>query len=275
MTPARDSARAEAVRSIGWDDPATARYYAAFCNRHARYRIANEALAAHAGLEDGRRVLDVAAGIGGTSSAALSRLRPDARLVLVEPSAAMRARGEKRLRDPRVTWVERMPEPPQRVDRILCGAAVWLLLPLPATFGQWRALLEPGGTVCFDMPAMYAGEPDEPGGGRDPLLLELPAVLAREGLAVPAPAQTPVPSAAAITRHLRDSGFDVERFGFRLRFTQRAYRDWLKIPVLTEFLLHGLDADERARRIDAAFDACDPKAWRWERWTGWKATLRS
>lgn len=275
MTAARDSVRAEGVRSIGWDDPATARYYAAFCRRHARYRIANAALAAHAGLENGQRVLDVAAGIGGTASAALSYLRPDARLVLVEPSAPMRARGEKRLRDPRVTWVERMPEPPQRFDRILCGAAAWLLLPLQATFERWRALLEPGGSICFDMPAMYVGEPDEPGGGRDPLLLELPAVLAREGRAVLAHAQAPVPGAATITSYLHESGFAVERFGFRVRFTQRAYRDWLKIPVLTEFLLHGLDADERARRIDTAFAACDAKAWRWERWTGWKATLRS
>ena len=40
---------------------------------------------------------------------------------------------------------------------------------------------------------------------------------------------------------------------FTHRQTAEEYRDWLKIPVLTDALLPDLSPDERARRIDAAF----------------------
>jgi hypothetical protein len=56
-----------------------------------------------------------------------------------------------------------------------------------------------------------------------------------------------------------------------VRFTHAAYRDWLKLPVLTEWMLGDVDADERARQIDEAFSRVDPASWRWERWTGWTA----
>jgi hypothetical protein len=58
---------------------------------------------------------------------------------------------------------------------------------------------------------------------------------------------------------------------FASRVTQRAYRDWLKIPVLTDHLLGSLDADQRAAAIDAAAAHADPASWKPERWLGWTA----
>ncbi|MBI2014382.1 MAG: hypothetical protein HYS77_02430, partial [Candidatus Rokubacteria bacterium] len=111
-------------RAIGWDDPRTARYYEAFCAKHPRYHAANAVLIERAVLAPGQRVLDVAAGTGRTAAAALPWLHRQGRIVCVEPATAMRAVGEVRLADRRVTWTDRLPEPPARFDRILCGAAI-------------------------------------------------------------------------------------------------------------------------------------------------------
>ena len=58
---------------------------------------------------------------------------------------------------------------------------------------------------------------------------------------------------------------------FRTRLTQVAYADWLKIPVVSEWLPGGLAPDERARRIDDALRLVDRASWKWERWRGWTA----
>ena len=54
----------------GWDDPQAPIYYEAFCRKHSRYGRANAALIAHARMEPGMRVLDLAAGTGRTAEAA-------------------------------------------------------------------------------------------------------------------------------------------------------------------------------------------------------------
>jgi ubiquinone/menaquinone biosynthesis C-methylase UbiE len=77
----------------GWDHPDTVRYYEAFNRRHTRYRTANRALVRHAQLRPGLRVLDFAAGTGGTPAAALDVLGADGRVDCVEPAQAMRAAG--------------------------------------------------------------------------------------------------------------------------------------------------------------------------------------
>jgi hypothetical protein len=48
----------------------------------------------------------------------------------------------------------------------------------------------------------------------------------------------------------------------------------MKIPVLTDVLLDGMAADDRAALVDAAYSQCDPASWRWEAWTGWTAWIR-
>jgi SAM-dependent methyltransferase len=256
--------------AIGWDHPDTARYYAAFDRRHGRYREANRMLVRHAVLAPGQRLLDVAAGTGGTAAAALTRV-PTVRIVCFEPAAAMREAGKRSLRDDRVTWTGEWPAAPESFDRVLCGAAIWQL-PLEHTFARIFALLRPGGCFAFDVPSLYLGEPDAPGQGKDPLLQLLPAVLAEgRGPSDMAAPGDGVPAAAAVDAMLARAGFGTTRWGFELPFSQEAYRDWLKIPVTTNGILSGLGADERAHRIDQAFHRVPADSWRRERWTGWSA----
>ncbi len=256
---------------IGWDHPDTVRYYEAFDRRHARYRAANRALVRHAQLRPGLRVLDFAAGTGGTTAAALAVLGREGRVDCVEPAQAMRAAGMPKF-DDRVRWFADLDSAGTGYERILCGAAIWQVPDVPACLRALAERLAPGGALCFNIPAAYAGEPDPPGRGADPFLTALPGALARLG----AGGEPPAPAITAASRDelqsaLRACGLVPCAWQFAYRLTQGAYRDWLKIPVLTERLLGALDADQRAAAIDVAGADADPGSWRTERWLGWTA----
>jgi SAM-dependent methyltransferase len=257
-----------------WDDSGAVRAYERFCRQHARYRVANEALAAHAALAPGQRVLDVAAGTGRTADAVLRHIGARGRVVCVEPARAMRIAGEQRLADPRVTWTADLPdEQGGAFDRVVCGAGIWQLLPLEATLRRLAALVVRYGALVFNIPAQYLLETDRPGAGRDPMLLELPALVER-----PRAPDDPTVTASglprgvdAMERLLTAAGLRADRWSVEQRFTQAAYRDWLKIPAVSDGMLAGVPAGERARRLDAAYQRADHRSWRWERWIGWTA----
>jgi SAM-dependent methyltransferase len=256
---------------VGWNHPLTARYYEEFDLRHDRYRRVNEELSRHAALASGQRVLDLAAGLGGTARAALAALGDaPCRIHCVEPEGAMRTRGEELLADPRVTWSHELPGEPESFDRILCGAAVWLLAPLQIVFEGVAALLAPGGAFVFTIPSLYLGVPDEPGGGRDPRLLDVLGLVSG-GREPEAPPGGPITGSVAVDALLQAAGLAPERWEIRVRLTQGAFRDLLKIPVHTDWLLGELGPEERAARIDEAYDQTDPDSWRWEGWYGWTA----
>jgi SAM-dependent methyltransferase len=255
----------------GWNHPDTPRYYEAFCRRYARYRTANRSLIGHASVGGCRKILDFAAGTGRTAEATLKFLEPEALLLCVEPADAMRAAGIERVRDPRVSWAAELPRETCSWDRILCGAAIWQLDCLQNYFRLFALLLNPTGALCFNIPSLYLGEADEPGGGEDPRLLKLPSLLNDKRTSAPQAAGVTIPTAAQITAMLREAGFDPQRWGMRTRLGYAAYRDWLKIPINTESLFAGTPADDRAALIDEAFKRVDRRSWRWERWTGWTA----
>lgn len=257
-----------------WDDPWTAHFYEQFNCSHQRYRLANEVLIRHATLAPGQRVLDFAAGTGRTAETALPLLGEDGHILCLEPAAAMRTRGQAQLVDPRVRWAKSCPAE-GLFDRILCGAAIWQVDSLEGTITWLATRLSPGGALCFNIPALYLGQPDEPGGGDDPWLLGLPALLSNGSQAGEADNSTvasPAPlDEASVARFLEVAGLRPESWSFRLRLTQEAYRDWLKIPVLTNRLLPGLHPLERVRRIEVAYRQCSQDSWRWESWRGWTA----
>jgi SAM-dependent methyltransferase len=265
--------------SVGWDDARTARAYERFCRRHRRYRIANEALVAHAALAPGQRVLDVGAGTGRTAESVLPHIGGSGTILCVEPARAMREAAATRLRDRRITWTSSLPEGSVLAfDRVVCGAAIWQLLPLQFTFRRLAAVIAPGGALVFNIPAHYLLEPDRPGGGRDPLLLELLALVERDTSSaggsetVDGDPSIALPHGAdEMARLLTAIGLRVERWSFEVRLTQAAYRDWLKIPPVSEGLFGGLAPDERERRLDVAYRRADHGSWRWERWLGWTA----
>ena len=259
---------------IGWDHPATAERYERFCRRHARYRRANDVLVREAALAPGLRVLDFGAGSGRTASAALRRLGRDDAVVCVEPAAAMREAGRRRLRDVRVTWRADLPDESEAFDRVLAGAVVWQLEPFAEWIARLAALLRPGGALVFDIPALYLGEPDEPGGGDDPLLLNLVGRLAaspKRGPSEPPPAAGWHLTPEGVEVALRAAGLLPRAWGFRQRLTQTAHARWLTIPVLTDRLFPHVAPDERDRRIAGALAAVDGRSFKWERWRGWTA----
>jgi SAM-dependent methyltransferase len=265
---------------MGWDHPATAESYERFCRRHARYRRANDVLVREAAVGRGLRVLDFGAGSGRTASAALARLGRDGTVLCVEPAAAMRAAGRRRLRDPRVTWRHDLPDASDQLqpfDRVLAGAVIWQVDSLDDCIRRLAALIRPGGALAFDVPALYLGEPDEPGGGRDPLLLDLMASLASAPGAGRRASSDPPPAAAwrhgreDVERALARAGLRYRAWQFRHRLTQTAYARWLSIPVVTDGLFGDVDAAERARRVERALAAVDVDSFKWERWRGWTA----
>lgn len=259
----------------GWNDVETARSYERFCKRHRRYRLANEALAANTALKLGLRVLDLSAGTGRTAEALLPGIGVDGRIVCVEQADAMRAIGIARVRDRRVTWAAALGDAAGPFDRIVCGAAIWQLLPLDQTIARLAAMLAPRGALVFNVPALYLREPDRPGGGRDPHLLALASLIERSPAAnerLDVADERGLPdSADALDAILVRNALRPERWSFELRFTQAAYRDWLKIPPTSDGMLSGLSAGERARRIERAYGLADARSWRWERWLGWTA----
>ena len=261
----------------GWDDARTARAYERFCRRHRRYRIANDALVAHAALAPGQRVLDVGAGTGRTAESVLPHIGESGAILCVEPARAMREAAAARLGDRHITWTSSLPEAGvPAFDRVVCGAAIWQLLPLGSTFRRLAEMIAPGGALVFNIPAQYLLEPDRPGGGRDPRLLELLALVERPasiaGRKEIVDPEMGLPHGAdEVDRLLAATGFRVERWSFEIRLTQAAYRDWLKIPPVSEGLFGDLAPGERERRLDVAYTRADHGSWRWERWLGWTA----
>jgi ubiquinone/menaquinone biosynthesis C-methylase UbiE len=258
------------TRRDPWDDAGTARRYEWFCARHRRYADANAALVRAARVRGGQSVLDVASGTGRTAEAVLTHLGRDGRVVCVERSDAMRSLGARRVRDARVTWRADLPRAGRVFDRVLCGAAIWQMAPLDRALERLARRVAPEGALCFDVPSAYLGVADAPGGGADPWLTGLCAALAA-GRELPRPRPWAPADPDRIDATLRACGLEPRRTEFRRRLTQREFRDWLRLPVLTDRLLAGLGPRERDRAIDRAWRSADPASWRWEAWTIWAA----
>lgn len=253
---------------ITWDHPNTAAAYEAFCEAHPRYTIANRHLIRHAALAPGQHILDLAAGTGRTAEAALPSIGPTGVITAVEPAAAMRKLGRHRVQSPQVHWQSKLPPHSTRFHRILCGAAIWQFPSIPTLIQDLAARLHPGGALVFNIPALYLLEPDTPGAGPDPLLLALPALLMDPKAK---PGTTPAVEPPNLDAACRDAGLRPRRWSFSLKLTQQAYAAWLKIPILTETMMPGIDPAERARRIDSALQTTGSASWKWERWKGFTA----
>ncbi len=260
----------------GWDSAETAACYEAFCRSNSRYIEANSALIAHAALEPHMQLLDLGAGTGRTAGAALPQLGNEGRVLCIEPHAGLRNMGIRRIIDPRVRWSAQLPDTSQSFDRILCGAAIWQVDRLAETLQLLAGLLRPGGAICFNIPALYLQEPEEPGGGSDPYLLSLPDLLLARSDHDPAfgapvvQASAPL-SASLLGEWLVAAGLRPVMWDFRLRITQDAYAEWLKIPVTSDRLFGDLSPGERAQRIETALRFVDRRSWKWEPWRGWTA----
>jgi SAM-dependent methyltransferase len=274
------------VSHYDWDHDETVDAYEVFSARHDRYLQANRALVENAHLEAGSNILDFAAGMGGTTKCLLAEIDQESRIVCIEPSDKMRDRGQAQIRDTRVSWqselpdVDSLPAAYGYYDRIVCGAAIWQIFPLQKVIQQLRRLLKPGGALCFNIPALYLGEADAVGEGDDSNLGALPALLQqRARLLIPALAhqaatftQVADPLAVkSIDKMLRSQGLSPVHWHYNYRLTQAAYKDWLKIPVISNGFFPGIASNIRNQIIEEAFQQVDASAWRWECWRGWTA----
>ena len=252
-----------------WDCSDVAYWYDAFNRRHSRYRNASRTLVAHAELPADATVLDFGAGTGLTTEAALSRLGPAGRIVSLEPAAAMRSLGEGTLDDARVRWVSTL-ESKARFDCVLCSAVIWQIEPFEKAIAMLADHVAPGGSLSFNIPAAYLGEPDDPGEGRDPYLTGLISMLAdpaRRSNAEPLALPTPDGVTALLSARFKR----VRSWSERSQLSQAEFRDWMKIPVINAPFFDDVPVQERADEIDAAFERCDVHSWRWEKWLGWTA----
>jgi SAM-dependent methyltransferase len=255
----------------GWNHPVTARFYEAFCKQHSRYIEANAYLVQQADLKNSQLVLDFAAGTGRTAEAVLPFIGETGRIVCVEPSTAMRWVGMQRLGDPRLSWRSVLPAAQHQFDRVLCGAAIWQILPLHDVLERLANQLKAGGALCFNIPALYLGQADDPGDGSDPTLLGLPTLLA------PYVTRKKVinrwdPHVEVIENLLVDLGLEPKQWEFQIKLTQADYLDWLKIPPVTDAFLGHLSATERSNLLAELSLKTDLRSWRWERWIGWTAS---
>ncbi len=245
----------------GWDDPATVARWQAFGERFDRYHRVNAALAEHAALSEGLRILDVGAGTGGAAAAV--RAVAAVELTCAEPAAAMRDAASVE-----ATWLPELPE--GRFDRVLCGSSLWLQGPLPDALRSLRARLVPGGALVFAIPAAYLGEPAPPGGGPDPWLQALPAALVagRTGAPEPGPG---LPDADGVDAALQALGLRPERWSVTTRWTSASQAAWLALPPVLAAMRPDLAATGRDAALAAAVEANPGDSWRDERWAGWTA----
>ena len=104
------------------------------------------ALAEHADVGPGRRVLDVAAGTGAVAVAAAER---GAEVVAIDLAPAMVERARERGVDARLGDAERPDFPDGSFDAVLCGFAVFFLPDPAGALREWWRVLRPGGTVAL------------------------------------------------------------------------------------------------------------------------------
>jgi SAM-dependent methyltransferase len=204
----------------------------------------------------------------------LPRIRPGGELVCCEPAAAMAALGRRRHPGPDVRWTDTLPAEIGRFDRVVCGAAIWLIDPVERALARWAGLLAHGGALAFNVPSAYIGLLDAAGAGDDPFLTGILLALGRHRTRpVPGPRVEP-PSAERIDAALAAAGLVVERWSHRERLTQATLLDWLKIPAVSERLIEATDAAAREALLDRVYAEVDSDSWRWESWSGWTAWKR-
>lgn len=249
-----------------WDRADTVAQWLSFGQRFDRYHVVNAALAEHARLGSARTVLDVGAGTGGTIRALLPLLAQDARALCVEPADAMRSAAA--VADPRVRWAAELPD--RRFDRVVCGASMWLMGPLAEAAARLRAHLEPGGALIFAIPSSYLGQPDPPGGGPDPWLVEPAQRFVAERTSAPPAGEAP-PGPDALDEALRSVGLRPERWSVQTRWTTASTLAWLRLPPVAASMRPDLGPRDRQLLLDEIEAACPPDSWRTEAWFGWTA----
>ena len=183
---------------------------------HGAWNMAAAGWGEHAGFIDGReaavasrmlelaavgagdRVLELACGPGGVGLAAAERVGPDAEVVLSDVAPAMTEIAGERARElglgnvtVRVLDLERIDEPDDAYDVVLCREGLQLVPDSAQAAGEMRRVLRPGGRAVL---AVWGPRVDNPWLG---VLLD--AASAQFGAPMPPPLDDPERLAAVLT----------------------------------------------------------------------------
>lgn len=104
---------------------------------------------ARCGLGPGMSVLDVAAGTGLVTAAAVALVGPQGRVVALDPSPGMLAELKRKLSvETLVAYAEEIPLPDASVDFVSMGYALRHVGDLDRAFAEYARVLRPGGKLC-------------------------------------------------------------------------------------------------------------------------------
>jgi ubiquinone/menaquinone biosynthesis C-methylase UbiE len=258
-----------------WDEIDNARHYARFARDFSMYRQTSADLVAVLAPEPDATIVDLACGTGATTEEILAGLGPSGRVIAFDGSAPMLAESKKSIDDARVTWVHARAEQIDRVielpvDAVVCNAAFWQM-DVPATIAAIRRLLRPGGRLIFNVTAMcLRADSDVPAPLRTrPSFGEVVRAIAvlHHGWVPPAVGgEFLLPSVRSLKEDLHAAGFSVEVHEASYQQTRAEAREWLSIPIFTEYHLPGMDYKQRMEVVYRAMDHLDhpdsvPPSW--------------
>jgi len=135
-------------------------YYHAIASQMALYRESNRRLCELAELRPGMTVVDLGAGSGLTSLAALEQVPEGLRLILIDTSPTMMDEARRHLGDRAEAYhvadaaagAELVSE---KVDRVLCNMALWSFGEPEGVLRAWRTKIKPTGRFCFNFSGTY------------------------------------------------------------------------------------------------------------------------
>jgi ubiquinone/menaquinone biosynthesis C-methylase UbiE len=142
------------------NEPAWGEYYHAIASGMALFRQSNRSLAEAAELRPGMAVVDLAAGSGLTSLAALEAVPEGLDLTLIDASPALIETARANLGDRAAAYhaADAMAIAdlvPQKVDRVLCNLAIWYFRNPEGVMREIRKVLKPTGRLCFTLSGTY------------------------------------------------------------------------------------------------------------------------
>ena len=255
-----------------WKSAATARAYAEFVDRFPMYADTSRSLVRRLALGPTDRVLDLACGTGATTRAVLDELAEGGAVVAVDGSAAMLDEAQRRLPDPRITWVESELESlTAAVDgpfnAAVCNSAIWQA-DVPAVVSAVARLLSSGGRFAFNIGSQFLLGSGPPPPRSKPSLIELMAAIATLDHDFVPPRLGPPPARPGgpltvdrVESLLTDAGLVVEEAAWEEHESPvDQERAWLSIPIFTELPFAGLTYEQRMDAMEKAFERVDRDA---------------
>lgn len=175
----------------------------------ALYRESVRRLCELADLRPGMTVVDLGAGTGLTSLAALGLVPDGLELTVVEPNSALLAAARSRLGDRVLAYHSADPVSaaslvPGKVDRVLCNLALLSFRDPEGVLRAWRGRIKPAGRLCFSLSGTWFNALRDQVTPQYVMLRELH----RQGLlSRGVPPVERLPNQRSIEGTLRDAGF--------------------------------------------------------------------